>query len=472
MIVLRGILGDLSQIRCSEASVTNNDAEVKAIAFYLPQYHPNPENDEWWGKGFTEWRNVAKARPNFEAHYQPHAPGDLGFYDLRIAEVMEAQAALAKEYGLYGFCFYHYWFNGRQVLDLPLKKFLANPKADIPFCLCWANENWTRRWDGADHEILLGQNHNIDDDEAFIRHLLPIFEDPRYIKVAGKPMLLVYRVDLFPDSKATAALWRRIAKEAGYPDLHLCAVQFYGVTDPAPWGFDAAVEFPPHTFLTKDNLPIETPQKINPNWNGGIFDYLRVAADAITRKTADYLWYRGVMPSWDNTARRQDTSHIFWNSSPAHYNFWLRKIVDQTARRLEPNQRFVFINAWNEWGEGCHLEPDLKYGHAYLEATRNALHGITTIDAALTALQAEGSLIDNKIAAEISDRVTGMERSLLAFHNELRRKSDELHFAWKMHEEARNQIMLQAHGSRRLVRSILNRFPRFKRLLKKLLGRP
>src|SRR5881275_2844289 len=181
---------------------------VRTIAFYLPQYHPIPENDAWWGKGFTEWTNVAKARPLFRGHYQPHLPADLGFYDLRLPEVRAAQAVLAREYGIDGFCYYHYWFSGKRLLNRPFDEVLTSGEPDFPFCLCWANENWTRRWDGKDADILLSQSHTPEDDLAFIQHIEPMLLTKNYIRIAGKPMVLVYRPSLFPDAAATADRWR------------------------------------------------------------------------------------------------------------------------------------------------------------------------------------------------------------------------------------------------------------------------
>lgn len=214
------------------------DAAVRAIAFYLPQYHPVPENDEWWGKGFTEWRNVSKARPLFPGHYQPHLPADLGFYDLRLPEVREAQAELARAHGISGFVYYHYWFNGRRILERPFNEVLQSGKPDFPFCLCWANENWTRIWDGGDKHILLEQKYSAQDDLAHIQSLIPAFRDERYIRVNGKPLFLVYRAELIPDPVRTAAIWREAAIKAGVGDLYLARVESYDSVHRninAPW---------------------------------------------------------------------------------------------------------------------------------------------------------------------------------------------------------------------------------------------
>lgn len=354
--------------------MSDNNNKLKAIAFYLPQFHPVKENSEWWGPGFTEWTNVAKGKPNFKGHYQPHIPRDLGFYDLRLPEVMHAQAELAKRYGVFGFCFYWYWFGGRRILEKPIETFFKE-KVDLPFCFCWANENWTRTWDGLEKNVLLGQKHSPEDDLEFFNAMLPYFQDARYIKEDGKPVLLVYRVDLFPDMKATAARWRVAAQEAGLPGLHLCAVQFYGIDDPRPYGFDAAVEFPPHKFLGSENGCSDQIEFLNKDFRGGISDYRKIIAQSLTKDTPEYTWYRGVMPSWDNTARRQNTPHIIHHSSPELYQFWLAKITKESKESKESKQTYVFINAWNEWGEGCHLEPDLKNGHRNLEATFYGLNG-------------------------------------------------------------------------------------------------
>ncbi len=345
--------------------------DIRAIAFYLPQYHPIPENDLWWGTGFTEWTNVTKARPNFEGHYQPHLPSDLGFYDLRIPEVREQQAELAREYGVHGFCYYHYWFSGRRLLERPFNEVLSSGRPNFPFCICWANENWTRRWDGAENEILMAQQYTDLDDRNFIRSLFPAFEDRRYIRIDGKPLLIVYRADILPDAKRTAAIWREEMKNAGLGDIYLCAAQSFVNLDPRPFEYDSAVEFPPHgTSITEKNSEVSM---LNQKYDGYILDYLIKANAMIHRPKPDYTLFKSVMTGWDNTPRRQDNSFTYINSSPEAYEYWLGKAVEYMIAHHEGDERLVFINAWNEWGEGAHLEPDRRFGRRYLEATRNVM---------------------------------------------------------------------------------------------------
>jgi glycosyltransferase involved in cell wall biosynthesis len=349
----------------------------KIIALYLPQYHPNPENDAWWGPGFTDWTKVAPARPLFKHHYQPHVPADLGFYDLRLAETREAQARLAAEHGIYGFAYYHYWFHGRKVLDRPLREVLSSQNPDFPFCVCFANENWTRRWDGKEDDVLLAQRHSPEDDLAFIRDLLPVFSDDRYIRIDGRPLLLVYRPSLFPNPRKTAELWRAECIAAGVGNPYLAYMQSFSIDDPASYGFDAAVEFPPLSFPVTN--AISSVEELAPNFSGGIFDYEELRDSAARRPEPSYTLFRGVMPSWDNTARRGPSSSSFINASPEGYRSWLAEACNWTMRCHPPSERLVFVNAWNEWGEGCHLEPDQRYGHLYLQATRDVAERFASI---------------------------------------------------------------------------------------------
>lgn len=346
---------------------------VRAIAYYLPQFHPFAENDAWWGKGFTEWSNVGKALPNFEGHYQPHCPIHLGYYDLRLVDNMIEQAKLAKSYGIHGFCYYFYWFDGKVLMHRPMEQMLAAPRVDMPFCLIWANENWSRRWDGREDDVLIAQNHSTEDSMAFIRYLEKFFHDERYIKVDGKPLLAVYRANLIPDIEATGKLWREEAVRMGFPGLYLVSAQSFDIESPAPFGFDAAVQFPPH--------PIRYPthnaemRVTNAAYQGKIFDYAEAAQRFVTLPAPSYKLMRACMLSWDNTARKQDGSLTFKDFSLTTYQQWLSHDMNATAHdaRLTKDERLTFINAWNEWAEGTHLEPDRRYGYAYLQATYDVL---------------------------------------------------------------------------------------------------
>lgn len=355
---------------------------MRALCFHLPQFHPIPENDEWWGKGFTEWTNVAKARPRFPDHYQPHLPSDLGFYDLRLPEARQAQADLAREYGIHGFCYYHYWFSGRRVLERPVDDIVASGQPAFPFCLCWANENWTRRWDGFDQQVLLQQAYSAEDDLAHLRALAKYFRSPNYIRVHGRPLFLVYRASHLPDPAATVARWREEAVRLGFPGLYLCNVESMpiekGLTTKA--GFDAAVEFAPDWECLGPAIEplLFLPRRIRTRvvppvwWRNRVFEYQDLVARMQAKADAPYLRFPGATPSWDNSARKKENAVILRGATPDIYEQWLR----QTARRFRPpndEENFIFINAWNEWAEGNHLEPCQKWGRAYLEATRRAL---------------------------------------------------------------------------------------------------
>lgn len=341
------------------------------VAFYLPQFHTFAENDAWWGKGFTEWRNVTRALPQFEGHVQPRLPADLGFYDLRNPQVMRDQARLAAEYGIGAFCFYFYWFDGRTLMEEPLRQWLGDESIEQPFCLCWANENWARRWDGRDEDILIAQHHSAEDDLAFISHVAAYLRDRRALRVDGKPMLLVYRPHLLPDARATAQRWRRWCAENGIGEIHLAYVQSFERPDPRDIGFDAAVEFPPNMSNPR-SLSAEQ-WLLNPGFQGDVRDWRELATEAAGRPLPAYTLYPGVNPGWDNEARRPGRGRVYLHASPRGYRDWLQASIHQRLAAVEPARRMVFINAWNEWAEGAVLEPDARLGHAWLEATRQAL---------------------------------------------------------------------------------------------------
>jgi glycosyltransferase involved in cell wall biosynthesis len=366
-----GPSSDYFPIMKEDVEVT--EPQVKLIAFYLPQFHPIPENDEWWGKGFTEWTHVARAIPQFLGHYQPRLPGELGFYDLRVLDVQRRQVELAKKYGISGFCFHYYWFSGKRLLDLPLKQFLDSTSLDFPFCLCWANENWTRRWDGLDNEVLIAQTHSPQDDLAFIESVEPMLRDKRYIRVSGRPLLIVYRPSLLPDPRQTAQRWRDYMAKSECGGLYLVAVQAFETVDPRLLGFDAAVEFPPHKLAEGAPVLNQQMEIVNPDYQGVISDYSYMVESAKKIHRSDFTLFRGVSPSWDNDARKPGRGITYQNSTPALYQEWLAQACRYTAKEPDPDKRLVFINAWNEWSEGAYLEPDRRYGYAYLQATVNAL---------------------------------------------------------------------------------------------------
>lgn len=352
---------------------------IKPVAIHLPQFHPIPENDQWWGRGFTEWTNVVKASPRFGGHYQPHLPADLGFYDMRLEEARIAQVELARQYGIHGFCYYHYWFNGKRLLNRPLDDMVTKPRPDFPFMLCWANENWTRRWDGKDQEILMHQQYSEQDDIAHIRFLLEnFFCDARYMRVNNKPFFVVYRPALNPHMRRTLDLWRAEAKKAGLAGLHLGYMKSKddGVVFDGS-GFDCAIEFHPDF----GNLPARIKETVinrvlrktgirrSAYIDNRVFDYDAYAARAITQTEMGSNVYPGITPMWDNAARRKTGATIFRNSTPEGYGQWLSEIVKR-YKAVDANPKFLFINAWNEWAEGNHLEPCQRWGRQYLEVTK------------------------------------------------------------------------------------------------------
>jgi hypothetical protein len=349
---------------------TIHDNKIKAIAFYLPQFHAIPENNKWWGEGFTEWTNVKRAYPLFDGHYQPHVPGELGYYDLiNDKDIQKKQAELAVKHGIYGFCYYYYWFNGKRLLEKPFNNILNNPELNMPFCICWANENWTRRWDGMENEILMGQEHTPESDEKFIYDVLPILKDKRYITVNGAPILLIYRCDLFPDFKKTVSVWRKVAEENGLPHIHISTVKSPGwtYTEFDTVDCDSVTEFPPHK-----SYPNLITKILSDGDDKYMWEYKGYVARAMNRKINKRLHFRGAMVNFDNTARRLKDASIFLNSTPEEYKKLLVSLVDFTSRYKE-EERLIFINAWNEWAEGNHLEPDEKFGDHYLKATKEAL---------------------------------------------------------------------------------------------------
>ena len=347
------------------------------LAYYLPQFHPTPENNQWWGRGVTEWNNVSRAVPQYVGHYQPRLPGELGHYDLRIIDNIARQAELAKDHGIYGFAYYFYWFDGKRLLDQPLDAFLNNSQIDFPFCLCWANESWTRRFDGNSGEVLVHQSETVDSYQMFIDSVIPYMKDRRYIQVAGRPLLIIYRPSLIPNCRATLSFWRSRLQKNGIENPYIMGVRENAFdVDLLELGFDAQSEFHPGTIFKYCRNITQEIDFMRMDFAGSVFDY----TDLVTNKR--YLSFqakklhRAVMPMWDNTPRRNNAPMIFHGSSPVLYKDWLTNVLAETRNNTELDAPFVFINAWNEWGESAYLEPDQRYGYAYLRATREAIENV------------------------------------------------------------------------------------------------
>jgi hypothetical protein len=347
---------------------------AKFIAFYLPQFHPIPENDAAWGPGFTEWTGVANNKPQYPDHAAPSLPADLGYYDLRLREVRQQQGELAKAYGIYGFCYYFYWFSGRRLLERPLELMLRERAPDLPFCLCWANEPWSRRWDGSTNELLVAQGHDKASDLSILQDLLPFFADDRYIRIDGKPLFLIYRMSLMSDPSGFIEELRAAAVRSGLPGLFLCNAMTFGDTDGRIWGCDAAVEFPPHN-LSAVVIPKDKVGAFE-GYQGDIFDYVQSVQRCVARRPPEFPHFPGVMTGWDNTARKRERGNIFHGATPELFEIWLRR-ASQVSLARNRQAPLVFINAWNEWGEGAHLEPDYRFGRAFLESVQRVSAGST-----------------------------------------------------------------------------------------------
>lgn len=347
------------------------------IAFYLPQFHPTPENDRWWGKGFTEWTNTARAVPLYPGHYQPRIPADLGFYDLRCPETRADQARLARDYGLAGFCYYHYWFGGRRMLDRPFNDVLESGEPDFPFCLCWANHSWSTVWQGT-NDLLIEQTYpGMEDHRAHFAYLLRAFRDPRYIRVDGKPMFVIYRPDDIPGVRAVADYWRDLAVRAGLPGLHLVGVSHRNEAwDPRARGLDGATmqvlfrrdgRIPRRYLWTKVKLLLKGNRH-----QLSIYDYAQALPSLLRSNEVAWIDYPLVLPCWDNTPRSGMRGLVLHGSTPELFRRHLREAMDRVARKRS-NERIIFLKAWNEWAEGNYVEPDLKWGRGYLQAIREEM---------------------------------------------------------------------------------------------------
>lgn len=367
----------------SKTEYRRDTCDSKIIAWYLPQFHQMEINNKFHGQGFTEWTNSSRAIPLFVGHYQPHIPYDVGYYDLTNLDSFKRQIYLAKHYGIFGFCFHYYWFSRKRIMETPIELFLKHKELDMPFCLNWATENWTALWDGGNKEIMYEQKLNEGDDKLFFQDILPYFKDERYIKIDGRPILSIYRCDMFEKEEFAAFLnrLRQYAKSEGFPDLFVLlttAGRFDG--NEKAWGVDAIVEFPPWK-ISLGLKNIRPNGYLNPYFEGRIMD----AKPLIDNKGymmhhASQCYFRSALTSFDNTARKCTTgAQMYLGLNPDTYKVWLKDILRESKRIHDKSHDFVFVNSWNEWAEGSHLEPDMKYGYAYLQATKEALEEVRSI---------------------------------------------------------------------------------------------
>lgn len=360
-----------------DGDYSNYQSDVKPIAFYLPQFHTFKENDAWWGKGFTEWTNTRKSKPRFPSHYQPREPHpDIGYYDLSDWRVMARQAELARRHGIYGFCFYNYWFSGKRLMEKPVDLLLSHPEIDIHFCLCWANENWTRRWDGNDAEVLISQEYE-DDSVQYIADLKKYIDDPRYIRVKGKPVVMIYRPSLLPDAAKTFARWREWARENGIGEILIWIQRGCSQSSESDLveGADAEVEF---SAMGTAKFNQYAPAQAGVPDDGCYLSSYRNLVEHIVAgqgyvERFDHKVYRGVMLGWDNSARRDKGYSVWLGFSLPLYYQWVRYITEYTRKHFSREDSFFFINAWNEWAEGTYLEPDKRFGYSSINVTSRAL---------------------------------------------------------------------------------------------------
>lgn len=374
--VLNQQLDKSNFVPLSEEKYERKEGDPKLISFYLPQFHDFKENVKWFGRGFSEWSNSSKALPQWTGHYQPHLPIDVGFYSLEHIDIMKRQIELAKQYGIYGFCFYYYWYSGNKIMEQPIQKFLADKSLDMPFFFFWANEDWTRLWgEGKEREVLFKQELKDGDDEKFIADILPYMKDERYIKVKNKPMLIIYQPKIFPKERFLRFVkkLRETAKENGFDDVYLLAIRKIGINREVLEELDlnGAVEFYPCDLppqLKKKKEKIINKEAVVTSWDIG--KYIREKG---YMDNPDFNLFKGCFPNWDNVPRKCYSGAYVFQNTPEDYMTWLSDLIEWTRKNKEADEQFIFINAWNEWAESAHLEPDRKYGYAYLQATKEAL---------------------------------------------------------------------------------------------------
>ncbi len=355
--------------------MNNDNIDIKPIAFYLPQFHPISENNEWWGTGFTEWTNVTKAKPLYKGHDQPFLPSDLGFYDLRIPEVRELQAQLAKESGLHGFAYWHYWFgNGKRILEHPFNEVIKSGKPDFPFCLAWANQTWTGHWHGNDKSVLVEQKYGGKEDyKAHFEALLPAFKDSRYIKIDNKPLFIVYNPWDIPNPKEFTDYWRELAEENGLAGFYFISIDGHRNTE--KYGMDGSTWHEPVSHL---GIKYSKLEKFKRKLNGKHKNPLRIEyadyINTILNKPLATNQFPVIMPNWDNTPRSGANGLVYENSTPELFKQGMIKAIDSLSNKA-PSQKLIFIKSWNEWAEGNVLEPSIAWGNKYLEVLKELIVG-------------------------------------------------------------------------------------------------
>ncbi len=346
---------------------------TKILALYLPQFHETAENNLWWGKGFTEWTNTKKAKPLFKNHHQPRVPLNKNYYDLAEPDVMQKHAAIAKEHGIYGFCFYHYWFNGKQMLHKPVEDLLSRPEIDIPFCLSWANDSWNRAWDGEEKEILMQQEYGEEPNwQNHLDYLIPFFKDNRYLKINNKPVFFIYRTIGFVRMNELIQYWDKKLQDAGFNGIHIVETLNSFQLEPFCEAASGVYTFEPMMTLRKKinlsnkikgqlrnrlNLNILFKDKYERVWN-------EVLKNARNIKFDKKEMYRGAFVDWDNTARKGKRGLVITGATPEKFGMYLKALMKISTTE---NDKFLIINSWNEWAEGCYLEPDEKFRYGYLD---------------------------------------------------------------------------------------------------------
>lgn len=353
----------------------NNKLKVRLIAFYLPQFHPIPENNRWWEDGFTEWTHVKRARPLFVGHYQPRVPGELGYYNLLDPKVRKKQAKIAKKYGIEGFSYWHYWFGGgKRLLEKPFQEVLKSGAPDFPFCLSWANHSWTGIWYGCPNRTLIKQTYpGTEDHKKHFYAVLDAFKDPRYLKVNGKPLFLVYKPAHIPDSVQFTGLWRNLARKEGLKGIYFIAIsEMRPRWDPKKLGYDALTVTNLGKIIHAGKKRVKKSKRRFLNQWGRVYLYRNAMKYSIENLPKGVPYYPTVIPNWDNTPRSELRGVVLHDSRPEFFKEQIERAGNKVIRR-RPEKRIIFIKSWNEWGEGNYLEPDQRFGLAYLKAIKEFL---------------------------------------------------------------------------------------------------